>query len=252
MEKDQEIYDLQTDDTPESLQEMQADTMPEYMPEPIKEQPRISKARIAILILLLAICFGGGVKYGQHVDEASVKDGLLINSGEALENAEEASQIAIDIKGAVENPGLYYLPAGSRLDDLLKQAVALENADLDKLNLAHVLSDQEEILVPLQGEETVSVAQSANSSSGGTNADSSSSNKSSYSSSKPALTHKVNINTAGSSDLQALTGIGPVKAQAIIDYRKQNGNFTSIEDIVNVSGIGPSTYENIKNDICIN
>lgn len=248
MEKNQEIYELIVEEEAEALQESAQETIPEYIPA-IKERPKISKAQIAILILLLAICFGGGVKYGQHLDEGSVKDGLLIDAA-GLENAEQASQIAIDIKGAVENPGLYYLSAGSRLDDVLQQAVPLENADLDKLNLAHVLSDQEEIVVPLAGEE-VEIKQTSGSSSESDPAAASSIDKKSSSSTKPALTHKININTASSSELQALTGIGPVKAEAIIEYRRQNGNFTSIEDIVNVSGIGPSTYEKIKDDICI-
>jgi len=244
LDKSQQIYDLITEEEPEALQESAQETIPEYMRE-LKERPRISKAQIAILILLLVICFGGGVKYGQHLDESSVKDGLLIDA-QGLENAELTSQIAINIKGAVENPGLYYLGAGSRLDDVLQQAVPLENADLDKLNLAHMLSDQEEIVVPLAGEE-VDIKQTT----GNTAVSDSSSDKKSLSSTKPVLTYDVNINTASSSELQALTGIGPVKAEAIIAYRKLNGNFTTIEDIVNVSGIGPSTYEKIKDDICI-
>lgn len=247
MEKNREIYELIPEEGPEDLPESPQDTMPEYMAKPLKERPKISKAQIAILLLLLAICFGGGIKYGQHLDEASVKDGLLIDA-QGLEEAEPASQIAIDIKGAVENPGLYYLSAGSRLEDVLQQAVPLENADLDKLNLAHLLSDQEEIVVPLMGEEDGIKQTTANPTESSSD---SSSDKDVSSSPKPALTHKVNINTASSSELQALTGIGPVKAEAIIEYRKQNGNFSSIEDIVNVSGIGSATYEKIKDDICI-
>lgn len=67
----------------------------------------------------------------------------------------------------------------------------------------------------------------------------------------PAYAALVNINTAGHSELTTLTGIGDVKAQAIIDYRNANGSFAAIEDIMNVSGIGSATFENIKNSITV-
>lgn len=66
-----------------------------------------------------------------------------------------------------------------------------------------------------------------------------------------AGTEKININTADENQLQTLTGIGPAKAQKIIEYREANGGFKSIEEIMNVSGIGEKTFENIKENICV-
>lgn len=155
----------------------------------------------------------------------------------------ETAAIYVDIGGEVKNPMLAELPEGSRVDDAIKAAGGLtDKADLTDINRAAFVEDGEKIYIPaiIDEDDMSTSAGSAALTSGGSEAGGQSS---SYSGGK------VNINTAGSDELQTLTGIGPVTAQKIIDYRTENGRFSSIEDIKNVSGIGDKTFEKFKDDI---
>ena len=154
----------------------------------------------------------------------------------------QTDAIYVDIGGEVKKPMLAELPEGSRVDDAIKAAGGLtDKADLTDINRAAFVEDGEKIYIPAiideddmtyaSGEyltsDALGIVDRSSSYSGG----------------------KVNINTAGSDELQTLTGIGPVTAQKIIDYRTENGRFSSIEDIKNVSGIGDKTFEKFKDDI---
>lgn len=159
---------------------------------------------------------------------------LPVHSLVEFEQNEENSEIVVYITGAVKNEGLLSLPLDARLDDALKTAVLSEEADLEVLNPAQKLKDGQKIIVPYKLSELETAGQSAAnnkmpSTSSGKIADSS--------------LGKVNINTAGAAELDTIPGIGPVLAQRIIDYRLQNGLFSSPEDIMNVSGIGSKTFE---------
>jgi competence protein ComEA len=146
---------------------------------------------------------------------AAMKFLLPVNSPANMELTQENREIVVYITGAVKNSGLYALPLDSRLDDVLKLAVLVADADQELLNPAQRLKDGQKIIVP-------------------------------YNSSG-----KVNINNAGLAELDTIPGIGPVLAQRIIDYREQNGLFSSPEEIQNVSGIGPKTYEKMADYITI-
>ena len=155
----------------------------------------------------------------------------------------QTAAIYVDIGGEVKNPMLAELPEGSRVDDAIKAAGGLtDKADLTDINRAAFVEDGEKIYIPaiIDEDDISSSAGSAALTSGGSETGGQSS---SYSGGK------VNINTAGSDELQTLTGIGPVTAQKIIDYRTENGRFSSIEDIKNVFGIGDKTFEKFKDDI---
>ena len=142
----------------------------------------------------------------------------------------------VDVKGAVQNPGVYPVFPGERVVDVLKKAGGLrEDADDTKINLSQKVSDEMVIYVPRQGEETASVA-SITSSAGGSSSEGD---------------KKVNINTADREELQTLPGIGPAKADAIIEYRESHGPFQTIEDILNVSGIGEKSFEKLKDQITV-
>ena len=143
----------------------------------------------------------------------------------------------VDISGEVNKPGVYKVTNETRLFEVIEMAGGLtENADPDSLNRAEKVTDGEKIIV-LSYEE------------------SSEREKSSSSVPDYGLTSdegdKVNINTADSSELQTIPGIGPAKAQSIIDYREQNGYFTTTEDIMDVTGIGQKTYASIKDYIVV-
>jgi len=147
------------------------------------------------------------------------------------------ASIWVDVRGAVNQPGVYALPVGSRVQDALARAGnVLVNADTRALNLARRVNDGEQIYVPTLGEATpipptVSSGKSA-----------------------PTATRalsKININTATLAELDTLPGIGPAIAQRIIDYRTQNGDFKTIEDIKKVRGIGDALFNQIKDLITV-
>ncbi|MBQ3466048.1 MAG: helix-hairpin-helix domain-containing protein, partial [Firmicutes bacterium] len=140
---------------------------------------------------------------------------------------------------AVKNPMLAELPDGSRVDDAIQAAGGLkQEADMSNINRAEVLIDGQKIFIPSlaldEDGNVISDAQAGTAGSSGTDS-----------------TGKVNINTADSSQLQTLNGVGPATAQKIIDYRQSNGTFSNIEDIRNVSGIGDKTFEKLKDHITI-
>ena len=156
----------------------------------------------------------------------------------ADQEAPAASSVAyVDISGEVNKPGVYKVTTETRLFEVIDMAGGLtENADPDSLNRAEKVTDGQKIIV-LSYDESSEIGKS--------------------SSSVPdyGLTSdegdKVNINTADSSELQTIPGIGPAKAQSIIDYREQNGYFTTTEDIMDVTGIGQKTYASIKDYIVV-
>lgn len=146
--------------------------------------------------------------------------------------------LLIDVRGAVAKPGVYTLPAGSRVQDALAQAGnLLPNAETRSLNFARKVNDGEQIYVPLVGEVTV-VAPAANKGIPSTLA------------TKTPI-GKININTATLEELDLLPGIGPAIGQRIIDYRNENGAFKQTEDLKKVRGIGDSVFGQIKDLITL-
>ncbi len=130
--------------------------------------------------------------------------------------------ITVYISGAVATPGVYQLPEDSRIDAAIQAAGGfLAGAEQDSLNLAQPLTDGEQINVP-------GVVDTSHVNAG-----------------------RVNINTATVTELQTLPGIGPSAAQAIVDYRLENGPFQTTQAIQDVPGIGPATYDGIKDYITI-
>jgi len=142
--------------------------------------------------------------------------------------------LVVDVRGEVLRPGVYQLPLGSRVDDAIQAAggFTLKAVRAD-INLAALLSDGQQILVPSQ-------------SSGRTIGDPN------LNSGPPGQAGElININTATLEELESLPGIGPVLAQGIIDHRDGNGDFLSIEEIMNVSGIGQATFDAIQDLITV-
>lgn len=132
------------------------------------------------------------------------------------------SLLTIYVSGAVASPGVYHLPSGSRVADAVEAAGGFApNAEINLINLAAPLLDGQQVDVPGVG----------------------------------GTTHlnlgRININTATVEELDTLPRIGPSTAQAIVDYRTQNGPFKTVQDIMKVPGIGPATYDLIKNLITV-
>lgn len=148
-----------------------------------------------------------------------------------------SGMLCVYVCGAVNNSGVYYLEAGSRVHEAVEMAGGLtEDAAEEYINLAQELEDGQQVYIPTL-EEALEQGLSVGSSASSSGTDSSDG--------------LININTATSEQLQTLSGIGESKAAAIISYREENGDFGSIEDIKNVSGIGDSTYEKIKDYITV-
>lgn len=134
----------------------------------------------------------------------------------------------VDICGEVVSPGVYKVDTETRVFQVIELAGGpTDKADFMTLNRAEKVYDGQKIIVPKQGEEAE-----------GTTAGSSYPDDG-----------RVNINTADSSLLQTIPGIGPAKASRIIDYRETVGRFASIEEIMNVSGIGEATFQSIRDYI---
>ena len=138
-----------------------------------------------------------------------------------------APEIFIDVTGAVNKPGVYTMPANSRVIDAIKAAGdSASGADLSTINLARVLSDGEQIYVDATILNSAGVRVS-----------------------KTTHSAFININRATAGQLDSLDGIGPVIAKRIVEYRRVNGPFISIEDLQKVSGIGVAKFAQIKSKL---
>jgi len=180
------------------------------------------------------------------------------SEGEPKEEVSENKKIYVYITGEVNIPGVVILNEGSRIVDAINAAGGTTNkADISKVNLVYVLEDGMKVNIPnnddlknnssfeyiisSSGEGAKEEVSNNSLSSGITSSDrvSSSSN------------YVVNINTATQTELESLPGIGPSLALKIINYRKENGKFSAIEDIKNVSGIGEKKFEELKGYITV-
>jgi len=146
--------------------------------------------------------------------------------------ASPTTVVVVHVGGAVRKPGIYELQPGARVADAIDLAGLRSVANVNALNLAEPLVDGSKIDVPRRGEAPVPAPGLAPPTSPATGA--------------PGAGTPVNINTADQTVLETLPEVGPVTAQAIIEYRTQIGSFTSIEQLLEVSGIGPATFEAMR------
>ena len=153
---------------------------------------------------------------------------------------EEPGQVTVYVCGAVERPGVYTLDEGKRISDAVELAGGMnEEADRDYINQAMLLSDSQKIYIPRLGE-----MMNASYEENGINAAGSGTGS-------ERVLGRVNINTGSEQELMTLPGIGEAKARLIIEYRDDNGGFSSIEDIMKIKGIKEGMFDKIKDMICI-
>ena len=206
----------------------------------------INKKQKILLIIIISIITLGIIYYSQIVKTSEEFDideqNLEIVENKTEEKTEDIDQVAkiiVHVSGAVKQEGIVELEENSRVADAIELAGGVrEDAYMKDVNLAELLEDGMKIYIPSK-EEVENQKESGNYV-GNTNT----SNKNTTD--KNDLNSKVNINTATQEELDTLPGIGESTANKIINYREENGKFKSIEEIKEVSGIGDSKFEQIK------
>jgi competence protein ComEA len=144
-------------------------------------------------------------------------------------SASPAGELVIDVAGRVKRPGIVTLPAGSRVYQAVQEAGGLRGSvDTSTLNMARVLTDGEQILVGVQPVAGAPAGGGAPASGGSA---------------------RISLGTATLEQLDTLPGIGPVTAQAILDHRTEHGPFTSVDDLLDVRGIGDATLADIRDQV---
>jgi len=187
-------------------------------------------------IFLIIIGIGLSVK-NNLVTPEKVKVTHKETTVETKKEVEVDSKVMIDIEGEVLSPGIYRLKKGDRIGDGIEAAgglsIAADKEWVDKnINKASLVYDGQKIYIPNR-QESERLKVESNSQVLGTE------------------NLKISLNTAGSEELDKLSGIGPAMAQRIIEYRNINGGFKSVEEIKLVSGIGDKLFEKIKDNICL-
>jgi len=168
----------------------------------------------------------GGVSYGDGGSSTAASgtaDGFSLD-------AQGGTDVVVDVAGAVADPGVYRLPAGSRVNDAVQRAGgATGRATVEAINLAARLTDGQQVVVP----EKVAGATSVAASSG--------------TSGEPA--GPIGLGTATVEELDTIEGIGPVTAQKILEFRDQHGGISSVDQLDQIDGIGPATMDTLRSSL---
>ncbi|MEE8637424.1 MAG: helix-hairpin-helix domain-containing protein [Candidatus Margulisiibacteriota bacterium] len=183
--------------------------------------------KLIILGLVLVIVAGLGVMAFRHFAEDGPEE-ILIEEPESQGKVqiERAGQILVHVAGAVKQEGVYSLKFGDRIIDVLELAGgATASANLSSINLAQKIKDGQKVLVPVKRKVLERVSRTSSG--------------------------KVSINTATEKELCKVKGVGKTTAKRIVEYRKTNGAFSIIEDVMKVKGIGKGKFGKIKDEIII-
>lgn len=189
----------------------------------------------AVGFVILAV---GGNYLRAHLSAPATERGFSVATVGLKE--EGPSEVKVHVTGAVARPGLYSLKPGQRAADAIEAAGGpTPAADLGQVNLAAKLADGQQLLVPEKGpapaagSAAASAGQAAGAGAGG------------------GAAGPVSLNAATAAQLEALDGVGPKTAQKIIEYREAHGGFKSIEELMEVPGIGPAKFESIKGQVVL-
>ena len=185
--------------------------------------PRL--VNLVIIVAAIAAAAGGVVLFlGDGGDGEPVK--IIAPPAVSSETSQAESESKAYVTGAVRHPGLYTIKEGDRLADLIDLAGGItDDADMQAVNLAVRVNDQDHWTVPTVGEPTVVPSNAV---------------------SIEPTSDKIDINTADAKLLETLPGIGETRAQAIISHRDEHGPFKRVDDIVAVPGVGPATLESLR------
>lgn len=194
---------------------------------------RVKIAIVCLLIGLMSFIVWGFAHSQIEEDRATAEITTEAIVAESTQEVSTTVILYVDVKGAVNHPGVYQVSPNSRIQDAIQLAGGLTNeADQKQINFAQKLEDQMVVNVPKIGEEKVQ--------------ETTTTNVKGTSGNQGAKDSKVNINTATVEQLMTLKGVGQKKAEAIIEYRKKNGSFKSKEELMKVRGIGKKMFETFQ------
>ena len=193
---------------------------------------------IAVVILVGIVIVGGKFYQPQpnKIDDPFTTTNKKSSSTQKESPVRGRKAVCVDIKGAVTHPGVYRLPGGSRVNEALAAAGReTSDADMNQVNLAKQLVDAQVIYIPRKGEQVPptlagGMATAAPVNNGGNS----------------ASQEITNLNTATKEQLCKITGIGDKKADLILQYRQEHGNFNSVDDLKNINGFGEKTVAKLK------
>lgn len=216
------------------------------------------KEETILLVIIITLVIGSGFIIANYLQERETEASFVAVEADSQMEVTDSSvkinekqprkretkkgkqEILVQIGGEVRRPGVYKLQKGSRIFQVLKKAQgATANADLDRINLAKRLRDEEKVIIP---HRPTKASQVKNDGLKAVN---------SRAKSNQRQTKKINLNLASRSELKKLYRIGPALAQRIIEYRNQHGGFKKIAEIKKVSGIGEKTYQRNKEKLTI-
>lgn len=210
----------------------------------LKKEQKI-KIAITLFVIIIAIFY---YIYSQNQKEIFFEESKQENEVQERTEETENKKIIVHVSGAVKNEGIVELEEGARVANAIEKAGGVrDDAYTKDINYALKLEDGMKIYVPTI-EEAKQEKEEVNINSESSNYIISSNNTKTNENSNG---QKVNINNADESELDELPGVGPSTAQKIIQYRKENGEFKSIDELKNVSGIGEAKFQKIKDLICV-
>jgi competence protein ComEA len=183
--------------------------------------PELSRSQLLVYVVIAVAVIVIGARWIRASGSGSGGGAELSFAADSAHEAEGTQDAVVHVAGAVARPGVYRLPAGSRVTDAVRRAGGFaRGANRDAINLAARLSDGQQVVVPGPGTVSATAA-------GG-------------------QTGPISLGSATVEQLDQIEGIGPVTAQKIIEFRDQHGGLSSINQLDEVDGIGPSTMETLR------
>ncbi|WP_245799257.1 ComEA family DNA-binding protein [Virgibacillus siamensis] len=193
--------------------------------------PDFLKKNFVFILTAIGIGLFFFIQHGKVEENNLPRNEVSIDKSSDSEAVQEetASTAVVDVKGAVKKPGVYEVRIDSRVNDVISLAGGFtKGADQSVVNLAQKVQDEMIIVVPKTGAQNTAAVQTVT-----------------------GNTDKIRINFASEEEMETLNGIGPSKAAAIIQYRDEFGPFKTVEDLLEVPGIGEKTLENLRESIQI-
>jgi competence protein ComEA len=198
--------------------------------------PELSRTQVAVYgAIAVALLFVGaravrGEGEGGGAESSYTSSYEDDESGSSITVEEGGSDVVVDVTGAVRRPGVYRMPAGSRVNDAVKRAGGeTGKAALDSINLAARLADGQQVVVPEESPSGGGAAAGAAIGAVGAEEDA-----------------PISLSTATAAELDTIDGIGPVTAEDIIEFREEHGGLSSVDQLDEISGIGPATMEALR------